>query len=101
VLALQLPALVGTREAADDLLHECEVAPDLRGETVVLLCRDLLSGSPSFADQLVKRLLVEAGAEELILVAARARFVELVKASAARRRVLARVRCESAAELPV
>jgi hypothetical protein len=98
---ITLPRLVGTREAARDLLAEHRVPPTLAGEQVVLLCRDLASGSTSFADELVKDLLVDRAAAELVLVGAPERFVDHIRATAARRDVGSRVHVRTGAELGV
>jgi hypothetical protein len=98
---LRLPRLVGTREAVRDVLDEQGVRPTLAGEQVVVLARDLASGSTSFADELVKELLCERDAAELSLVGAPERFVEHVRAAAARRGVADKVHVRSGAELGV
>jgi hypothetical protein len=98
---ITLPRLVGTRETARDLLAEHGVPESLTSERVVVLCRDLASGSTSFADELVKELLVDRAATQLILVGAPERFVDHVRAAAARRGVAERVQVRSGAELGV
>ena len=98
---LRLPRLAGTREAVGDLLAEQQVAPSLAGEELVVLCRDLASGSTSFADQLVKEVLEQRGASAIVLVGAPSRFVALVQESAQRRGVADRVRVSSGAEAGV
>src|SRR4051794_13457768 len=75
---LVLPRLVGTREAVNDLLVDQEVPQALAGERVLVLCRRLASASTSFADQLVKTVLVEREASELVLVGAPVRFADHV-----------------------
>lgn len=96
-----LPRLAGTREAVGDLLAAQSVPATLAGDTVVLLCRALASGSPSFADEMVKEVLVERGADELVLVGSNERFLHHVSAAAERRAVAERVRVGSGAELGV
>lgn len=98
---LRLPRLAGTREAVGDLLAEQQVASSLRGEDLVVLCRDLASASTSFADQLVKEVVEERGAAALVLVGAPDRFVQLVRESAARRGASDRVKVQSGAEAGV
>lgn len=98
---LRLPRLVGTREAVSDLLAEQQLPASLAGETVVVQCRDLASGSTSFADELVKQVLGDRGAATLTLVGAPDRFVAYVRAAAERRGVVARVTVRSGAELAV
>ncbi len=63
---INLPRVASSRGAADSLVAD---APDqLHGIVVTLNCRDLFSGTRSFADQLVQRLLIERGAEQLVLL---------------------------------
>ena len=96
-----LPRLAGTREAVGDLLSAQSVPSRLSGQTVVVLCRELASGSPSFADELVKELLEDRAAAELVLVGPPARFQHHVEAAAVRRDVADRVRLGTGAELGV
>ncbi|MDP9396833.1 MAG: hypothetical protein M3P96_02960 [Actinomycetota bacterium] len=98
---LILPRLAGTREAVDDLLAEQQLPEELVGERLAVLCADLASGSSSFADQLVLEVLVNRGADELVLVGAPERFVQYVRAAAKRRGVAGRVAERSGAELEV
>lgn len=88
---LVLPRLAGTREAVYDLLSEQDVPKELVGQTLTVHARDLASGSPSFADQLVKVVLQERQAEELIILGAPQRFIGHVLGSAERRGVRPRV----------
>jgi hypothetical protein len=67
-LTIDLPMLAGSREAANSMA--AALGHDLSGETVVVNCRDLFSASPSFIDQLVKRLLLEKHAATLIFLGA-------------------------------
>lgn len=62
---ISLPRLVGSREAANEIIARL---PSLIGETVILDCRVLVSGSSSFADQLVTRLFEEKKIAELQVV---------------------------------
>ena len=98
---LRLPRLVGTREAVTDLLAEFDIPESLRGDVLVALCRDLVSGSSSFADQLVLETVVQRGADELALVGAPPQFVAHVLAAAERRGVRDRVQVRTAAEAGV
>jgi hypothetical protein len=84
VLQIVLPRLVGSRQAADAFVDQL---PGVKEEAVAVICRDLLSGTASFADQLVKRLLVDGGADQLLLVGADAEFSQLVRDAAAARDV--------------
>lgn len=98
---LLLPRLVGTREAVRDLLAEQDVSGSLAGESLVVLGRDLASGSSSFADELVVEVLERRKADHLILVGMPDQFVRHVRESAARRDVSERVSLRSGAELGV
>jgi hypothetical protein len=99
---IRLPRLGGTRDAADALLNrELGAAESIRDDVVILLGRDLLSSSESFADQLVKRLLQEESAREVVLIAPPKKFEEHFRESAGRRGLIDRVRRESAASLGV
>lgn len=98
---LTLPRLAGTRETVGDLLASQSVPVSLDGQVVVVLSRALASGSPSFADELVKEVLGERGAAELVLVGSSPRFTHHVEAAAARRHLAERVRVGSGAELGV
>lgn len=75
-----LPRLVGSRESAADLLKF--LSPDTRDERVVINCRELLAASPSFADEIVKLVLVEGRASELVVVGADEEFVNYIVDSA-------------------
>lgn len=96
---IELTGLFGTREAAQDLLADLSLPSDLSGSHVVLYCRDLLSGSTSFADELVRTLIVARGARSVALVGAPARFAGHMHDSAKRRGVSDRVHEQSAAQI--
>lgn len=66
---LRLPRLVGTRAAARELADDQDIPNDLTGEAVVIYGRNLVSGSQSFADELVDLLLEKRRADRLELVA--------------------------------
>jgi hypothetical protein len=101
VVTLHLPRLAGTRPAADDLLAESNVPDDLSGQVVVLQCRDLSTGSASYADQLVVRLVEMADAKQIILVAPPRKFLARIQAAAQRRGVPDRVSVETADRVAV
>lgn len=68
---IPLPRLVGTREAADELV---EAFPSSEGDQRVwLLGRALSTSTISFADELVLKL-KDSGAREIMIVAGPARF---------------------------
>ncbi len=77
---ISLPRIVGTRPAVAPFL--VDVPGDLRGQRVTLDCRALLSGTPSFADEMVRVLLVERRAEELMVLGANEDFASDLAASA-------------------
>jgi hypothetical protein len=93
-----VPTLVGSRVMAAQLLESARAAAghSLAGERVVLNCRDLRSGSPSFADEVVRRALVEGGAAELVVMGADEQFYEYLARSAMAHNVSERVLRRSA-----
>ncbi|MEJ5945552.1 hypothetical protein WDZ17_09640 [Pseudokineococcus basanitobsidens] len=66
-MIIELPSMVAGRRMADALVDLLD--GDLAGAVVVLDCRHLVTGSPSFAAQVVGRVL-GAGAAELRVEAA-------------------------------
>jgi hypothetical protein len=98
VFVLRLPRLVGTREAAVDLLEAQDVPRDLRAADVIVFCDDLATGSASAADELVRQVLTERHGGHLVLVGAPQLFWRRVCESAERRGVPERVAQKSAAE---
>ncbi len=84
-VSLSLPRLAGTREAARDLVSDQHIPDDLTGQTIDVFCRNLASGSTSFADELVTILLSERHAAYVVLLGAPSRFVDHARDSAARR----------------
>jgi hypothetical protein len=84
-----LPRLVGSRESADQLLES--LSPQARHERVVLNCRELLAASPSFADEIVKLVLVEGRASELVVLGADDEFVSYIRQSAEAHHVTSQV----------
>lgn len=95
---LRLPRLVGTREAVVDLLDEQHVPRALDAADVVVFCDDLATGSASFADELVRQVLIERDGGGLVLVGAPQSFWARILESARRRDVVGRVTLKSAAE---
>jgi hypothetical protein len=86
---VMLPRLVGSRESADQLLGSLpRGTPYAR---LVLNCRELLAASPSFADEVVKLVLVEGRASELVVLGASDEFAEYIKQSAEARDVFSQV----------
>jgi hypothetical protein len=89
VQTVTLPPLAGSRPAAAVLLSA--LPEDLTGEQVGVLCRDLLSGSPSFADELVRELAVERNAQSVVVVGAEPTFEGYVRDAARTHGVTERV----------
>jgi hypothetical protein len=94
-MEIRLPRVVGTRPAVAPFL--ADVPAELHGEKVVLDSRALLSGTPSFADEMVKAVLVDRGADELIVVGANSDFASDLTDSARDHGVLDRVHLEQPA----
>lgn len=76
---LQLPRLVAGRDYADDLVSSLALEP---GAEVLVDGSALLSGTPSFAAELVQQILVDGRARSLRLVGAPGDFSEYAKAAA-------------------
>lgn len=83
------------------MLNRERVPSRLEGDSVVLLCRELASGSASFADEMVLQVLVERKADRLYLVGAPDLFVKRVEDAAMRHGVAGAVSNESAEALGV
>lgn len=75
-----LPRLVGSRQSAAVILDRASHA--IAADRVVLNCRELLSGSPSFADEVVKQVLIDGQAAELVVLAAGDDFARYILESA-------------------
>lgn len=88
MLTLVLPHLIAGRDLADRLVDR--LGP-LAGEQVVADCRAMVTGTVSFASQLVVRVLSQGGARELVLLGAPAEFTRHVRAAAERLQVADRV----------
>lgn len=76
---LQLPRLVAGRDYADDLVDSLGLEP---GADVVVDAGELLSGTPSFAAELVRRVLVAGHAGSLMLLNAPADFISYIQTAA-------------------
>ena len=79
MLTLTLPALVAGRDLADALVDKLE---DVKSAPVLVDARGLESGTSSFAAQLVRRILLDKGAQRLILVGAPPSFAAYVRDAA-------------------
>ena len=80
-MIIELPSMVAGRGMADALVDR--LAGELGGALVVLDCRHLVAGSPSFAAQVVSRVL-GAGAAELRVEAAPDAFAAHLREAASR-----------------
>jgi len=76
---LQLPRLVAGRDYADDLVDSLGLEP---GAEVVVDAGELLSGTPSFAAELVQRVLVAGRAGLMMLLDAPADFAGYIERAA-------------------
>ena len=92
MLTVVLPHLIGGRGLADAMVGR--LGP-LAGQQVVVDCRSMVTGTVSFASQLVVRVLHEGGARELVLVGAPPEFTGYVCAAAERLQVSDRVRVDA------
>jgi hypothetical protein len=91
-----LPRIVGTRPSARALLRE--VPTRLDGEDVVLDCRGLVDGTASFADEMVKAVLVDRTAASLVALGPGQDFATDLAAAAHDHGVLDRFRLERLSE---
>lgn len=102
MLMIALPRLAGTREAADKLLDAQLAGHDsLHTEKVVLVCRDVITSTASFADQLVERILKQGKAAELVLLAPSSGLQQHIMQAAEDRGVGDRVHVDTATALGV
>lgn len=95
VRTLPLPRLVAGRDYADDMVST--LGP-VRGQDVVVDASRLLSGTTSFAYQLIERLLADEHANSVLLVGAPSEFAEY--AISAARELHVTDRFDLAEELP-
>lgn len=65
---LNLPQLSGGRARVTAIVEEAGLPTDLRGTTIVVDCRQLVAGTASFADELVKIVLADRHADELEVI---------------------------------
>lgn len=85
MLRIQTPDHAGSREQAQTLVRA--LATDLRGQRVLVDCSNLLVGTPSFLDEIVKQVLEQGGAEALEVSGAPERARELLERAAENRGV--------------
>ncbi len=92
---LPLPRLVAGRDYADDMV---KTLGELLGQDVVVDATRLVSGTTSFAYELIERLLADENANSVLLVGAPADFAEY--ATSAARELHVTDRFDLAEELP-
>ena len=90
MLRIQTPDHAGSRDQAVSLV--ATLSDDLCGQTVLLDCANLLVGTPSFLDEVVKQVLQVRDAGTLEVSDAPDRARELLERSAANRGVRERLR---------
>ena len=83
IIRIQPPEHAGLRDQAQDLAKP--LGSDLSGNEVVLDCDKLLIGAPSFLDEIVKQILLERGADLLIVHGATERVHKLLERAAENR----------------
>jgi len=82
--SITLPAMIGTREAAVELITEARLDDNLRDERVVIYGNGLLTATPSFVDELIGEL-VKRHVGSVALVGAPSKFMRDLKASGKKR----------------
>ena len=87
--ALELPRLAGSRDLATRLT--ADLPAKLGRSRVEVNAESLASVAPSFADELVKQILVNRGARELTVLTASDRFAHYLARSANNRGVRAKL----------
>ena len=90
MLRIQTPDHAGSRDQAVSLV--ATLSDDLSGQTVLLDCANLLVGTPSFLDEVVKQVLQVRDAATLEASDAPNRVRDLLERSAANRGVRDRLR---------
>lgn len=88
-LRIRTPPHAGARDQARELLGS--LPSDLGDQDVVLDCADVLVGTPSFMDEIVKEVLVVRGARSLSVQMAPARVQHLLERSAENRGLRSRL----------
>jgi hypothetical protein len=95
VVTLPLPRLVAGRDYADDMVKALD---EVFGRDIVVDATRLLSGTTSFAYELIERLLVDEQANSVLLVGAPVDFAEYAISAARELRVTDRF--DLSGELP-
>lgn len=91
VSVLESPLLTGLAREAHTLVETAGFARDLTGTTVLLDAHQTLAATPSFADELVRNLIVERNADKVLIWAAGLNFTRWLHDAARRRDVAGRV----------
>ncbi len=81
MVTINLPRLVGSREAARRLVSAAGTG--LRGQRVVVNSRELRSATTSFVNELVKVVLRDNGAAQMVVLAGSPDFLSQVHGAAA------------------
>jgi hypothetical protein len=90
MVLIETPDHAGSRDQAQDLASL--LAEDLTGQTVVIDLSNLLVGTPSFMDEIVKQVLEQRNAGKLEVTGAPERAQALLERSAENRGVRDRLR---------
>jgi hypothetical protein len=98
---LKLGWMMGRRDDLRKLVEAQQVPEDLTGQPLVVLCSDALRISPSVLDELVRIVMVQRGATELILVAPSREVLANITEAMERHGMAGRMRQERAAVLGV
>lgn len=88
---LALPELTGTRDRAKEMLTAAAVPQDLRGMQVVVDAGSVIAATDSFADELVRAILVDRHADQLIVSLVGPDFAQTLKSRGRFYRVLDRL----------
>jgi hypothetical protein len=90
MIRVEAPDHAGSRDQAQTLVRA--LPENLEGQTVLLDCSDLVVGSPSFLDEMVKQVLVLRRADALEISGAGDRARDLLERAAHNRSVSERLR---------
>lgn len=91
VSTIESPMLTGLREQARRMIEAQDVPLNLSGTDVILDGHRTRAATPSFADEVIKTLVVERGAKSLTIRVAGREFTEWLLAAAERYEVVDRV----------
>lgn len=97
MVEITIPRLAGTRDGARNLLDATQSDQMMLASSVVVVCREVVSLSPSFADELVHQVFEVRGAADLVLLSPPNQVSDRITAAAVRRGVADRVRIAAAA----